>query len=101
MAKQKLGPASEIPTGKAKKYSVNGTDIAVFNINGKFYAINHKCTHHGGPLAEGKIDGTTVTCPWHGSTFDVTSGKVLHGPAVKAEPKYKVTKEGSDLFIDV
>ncbi len=55
----------------------NGTAIAIFDVGRTFYAIANACTHMGGTLGEGGLDGKTVTCPWHGSQFDVTSGQVL------------------------
>src|SRR5260370_7971843 len=56
-------------------------DAAVFNVAGSFCATQAKCTHRGGPLNEGTLDGSTVTCPWHGSQFNVCTGAVLRGPA--------------------
>lgn len=58
---------------------MRGRDIAVFNVAGRFYAIDNSCPHQGGPLAEGWIDGTIVTCPWHAWCFDVTSGDMTMG----------------------
>jgi nitrite reductase/ring-hydroxylating ferredoxin subunit len=54
-------------------------DAAVFNVAGGFCAAQAKCTHRGGPLNEGKLDGSTVTCPWHGSQYNVCTGAVLRG----------------------
>jgi len=71
--------ASDIPPGQARAYAVRGRDIAVFNVAGRFYAIDNSCPHQGGPLAEGWIDGTIVTCPWHAWCFDVTSGDMTMG----------------------
>ena len=69
-------------------------DVAVFNVAGTFCATQGKCTHKQGPLKEGKLDGSTVTCPWHGSQFDVCSGAVLRGPAVDPLKTYRVVVEG-------
>lgn len=100
MAKHKLGPASEIVAGKAKKYTVNGMVIAVFNVDDKFYAIDDKCPHRGGPLAEGELQGAVVTCPWHGAEFNVMDGKSLN-PIATDLKSYKVKKEGNDLFVEM
>lgn len=66
----------------------------VFNVAGSFCATQVKCTHRGGPLSEGKLDGSTVTCPWHGTQFNVCTGAVLRGPATEAIKTYRVIVEG-------
>ncbi|MBI2845140.1 MAG: Rieske 2Fe-2S domain-containing protein, partial [Chloroflexi bacterium] len=78
-----------------------GKDIALFNVNGQFFAIDDVCAHAGGPLSEGTLEGTTVTCPWHGSQYDVRSGQVLEGPALRGVASYKMKVEGRDIFIEV
>jgi nitrite reductase/ring-hydroxylating ferredoxin subunit len=69
-------------------------DAAVFNVAGSFCATQAKCTHRGGPLNEGKLDGSTVTCPWHGSQYNVCTGAVLRGPAAEPVKTYRVIVEG-------
>jgi len=69
-------------------------DSAVFNVAGSFCATQAKCTHRGGPLNEGTLDGSTVTCPWHGSQFNVCTGAVLRGPATEPAKTYRVIVEG-------
>lgn len=73
----KVAAAAEIPPGKARAVDAGGKRIALFNVDGTFHAIDDTCTHRGGPLSEGTVEGTEVTCPWHGAVFDVTSGTVL------------------------
>jgi nitrite reductase/ring-hydroxylating ferredoxin subunit len=68
---------SAVPPGAALLVG----DAAVFNVAGKLCATQAQCTHRGGPLSEGRLDGSTVTCPWHGAQFEVCSGAVLRGPA--------------------
>jgi nitrite reductase/ring-hydroxylating ferredoxin subunit len=68
--------------------------VAVFNIAGSFCATQAKCTHKQGPLSEGKLDGSTVTCPWHGSQFNVCTGAVLRDPAAEPLKTYPVIVEG-------
>lgn len=97
----KVATIDEIPPGHAKLVEVNGTDIAVFNIDGAFHAIDNSCTHVGGPLCEGEVQGAEVTCPWHGATFDITTGRVLGPPAFEAVNHYEVRVEGSDIEIEV
>jgi nitrite reductase/ring-hydroxylating ferredoxin subunit len=69
-------------------------DAAVFNVAGSFCATQAKCPHKQGPLNEGKLDGSTVTCPWHGSQFNVCTGAVLQGPAVDPLKTYRMIVEG-------
>lgn len=97
----KIGHISEIPPGQMKGYVVNENRIAVVNIDGKLFAISSYCTHAGGPLEKGRLDGSVVTCPWHGSRFDVTNGKVVGGPASSPESTYPVKVEGEDIMIEV
>src|SRR5262245_26059141 len=69
-------------------------DAAVFNVGGRFCATQAKCTHRGGALSPGKLDGSTVTCPLHGSQFNVCTGEVLRGPAIDPLMTYRVVVEG-------
>jgi len=96
----KIGRLSELPPGQMKGYVVNEKRIVVVNIDGKLFAISSVCTHAGGPLEKGKLDGSVVTCPWHGSKFDVTNGKVVGGPASSPESTYLVKVEGEDIMIE-
>ena len=82
----KVAKTDEIAAGQGKMVEVSGKKIALFNVEGSFYAIDDTCTHRGGPLSEGSLDGKEVTCPWHGAIYDVTSGEVLSPPAPKELP---------------
>lgn len=97
----KVARTDEIPVGQAKLVEVGGNEIAIFNVQGSFHAIDNTCTHVGGPLCEGEIDGTEVTCPWHGAVFDVTSGEVLGPPAGQPVNRYNVRVDGPDIEIEV
>ena len=68
--------------------------VAVFNVGGRLCATQNECTHRLGPLSKGKVEGSSVTCPWHGSQFDVSTGAVLRGPATEPLKTYKVLVEG-------
>ena len=81
---------SEVPPGSARLVG----DVAVFNVGGTFYATQARCTHKQGPLSEGKLEGSTVTCPWHGAQFNVCTGAVLRGPAKDALHTCRVTVQG-------
>src|SRR5262245_34014220 len=78
---------SDVPPGTARLVS----GVAVYNVAGTFYSTQNECTHARGPLCEGKLDGSTVTCPWHGSQFDVSTGAVVTGPAKDRLQTYRVT----------
>lgn len=69
-------------------------NVAVFNVAGNFCATQAKCPHRQGPLNEGKLEASTVTCPWHGSEFNVCTGAVLRGPATVALKTYRVVVDG-------
>lgn len=91
---------AELPPGKARMVQVGGKSIALFNVGGRFYALDNTCTHRGGPLAEGKVDGPGVICPWHGSKFDLQTGKVLAPPATRPVTAYRVAVEGDRVKIE-
>ena len=80
----------DVPPGSALLIG----DVAVFNVAGSLCATQAKCTHRGGPLSEGKLDGSTVTCPWHGTQFNVSTGAVLLGPATEPIKTYRVIVKG-------
>ena len=101
MAFVEFAKAGDIPAGTLKDYKVQGVEIAVANIGGAYYAIARKCTHAGGDLSKGRLDGNVVICPRHGSRFDVTSGKCVGGPARKDEPSYPVKVEGGTLKVNI
>ena len=85
---------SQVAPGKTKLVYLGKVPVAVYNVGGKFYATQDDCTHEGGPLNEGDLDGVQITCPLHGSCFDVTNGKVLCGPADEPVKTYRVVIEG-------
>jgi nitrite reductase/ring-hydroxylating ferredoxin subunit len=97
----KIAKVDEVAPGQAKLIEVNGREIALFNIAGSFHAVDNSCTHVGGPLWEGEIDGTEVTCPWHGAVFDVTTGDVLGPPAPEAVTCYQIHVENDDIIIEL
>jgi len=75
------------------------TPIALFNIQNTYYAIDSTCTHMGGPLCHGTLSGDVVRCPWHGSRFDVKTGKVVGGPADRPVKQYEVRVDEEDIEI--
>lgn len=97
----KVAEANEVPPGTAKAVEADGRRIALFNHGGGYYAIDDVCTHRGGPLSEGAVEGTVVTCPLHGATFDITTGNVLGPPASEGVASYKVQIDGNDIKVEL
>lgn len=91
--------ANEIPDGGSKLVYVGGEQVALFNVNGRFYAIGNRCPHANGPLVDGTLDGATVTCPLHGSRFDLATGEPLRGPANRPTKTFGVRIEGGEVFV--
>ena len=85
---------SQVAPGKTRLVHLGKVPVAVYNVGGKYYATQDECTHEGGPLSEGDLDGVQITCPLHGSCFDVTNGKVLCGPADEPVKTFRVVIEG-------
>jgi len=86
--------------GEAVRVDVKGVPVAVFNVGGELRAIEARCTHRGGPLERGPVSGRTVTCPWHGSQFDLDSGQVVRGPAVAPVKTFRARLEGNVLVVE-
>lgn len=76
----RVADTSELKAGKTKKVTVEGIDVLIVNVEGKFYAIGSICPHYGGDLSEGTMQGKILTCPVHGARFDVTDGNVVSPP---------------------
>lgn len=97
----KVATTSELAPGQAKKVEINGKTIALFNLGGSYHAIDDTCTHRGGPLSEGDVEGQVVTCPWHGAKFNIISGEVLGPPAGAGVASYRIRVTGSDVEVEV
>jgi 3-phenylpropionate/trans-cinnamate dioxygenase ferredoxin component len=96
-----IAKTDEIASGQMKAIKKDDKNILVTNVTGKFYAISARCTHAGGDLSKGKLDGSIVTCPRHGSKFDVTTGKAVGGPAKQDVSSYPVKIQGSSILADI
>ena len=97
----KAASTSEIAPGQCRLVILKGKEIALFNIDGDFFALDNLCTHEEGPLAEGEIEGHEVTCPWHGAKFDIRTGEVLRDPAYEAVARHNVRVTGSDIEVEI
>ena len=89
----------EIPPGGAKVVRLEDQEIAIFNLEGAYYAMDDVCTHDSGPLAEGLIEGDVVECPRHGARFDIRTGAVLAMPATLPVPTYAVRVVGEEIQV--
>ncbi len=93
-----VAKTSELALGSAKVVVVQGHTVALFNVNGTFYALSNVCLHRGGPIGEGTLDESTVTCPLHGWEYDVCTGKNLANPMARLKT-YAVRVEGDDILV--
>ena len=91
---------SEIAEGERKLVRIEDQEVAVFLIGGRYYAIADVCTHDGGPVAEGLLEGDVIECPRHGAKFNVRTGAALTLPAVSPVPTYPVRIEGNDIQVE-
>jgi len=96
----KVAKMSDLRPGMRKIIDFEEVTVALFNVNGQVYCIEDVCTHDGGPLADGEIDGLTIACPRHGALFDLRDGQVLSMPAVVPVPTYRVKIDGDDIFVE-
>ena len=96
----KVAKTSEIPLNAGKIVQVSNEVIAVFNVDGKFCAVDNSCPHRGGPLGEGDLNGSVVTCPWHSWQFDVATGECPDIPGEKLKT-YPCVVEGEDILIEI
>ena len=97
----KVAEVTELGPGEGKTVEVEGVSLALFNVDGTYFAIANTCTHVGGSLGEGALIGKEVTCPLHGAQFDATSGRVLGGPARSDVRSFPVSLEGDDVLVEV
>jgi 3-phenylpropionate/trans-cinnamate dioxygenase ferredoxin subunit len=89
----------EIPEGGVKVVRLGDVPVAVFHVHGEYFALEDLCTHDGGPLAEGVLDGEVIECPRHGARFDLRTGAVRALPATAPVPTYEVRVEGSEIKV--
>lgn len=97
----KVARTDEIGPGEARLVEVKGRQIALFNVDGEYFAIDNMCTHEEASLAEGEVSGHEVSCPLHGARFDIRTGEVLGPPAYDDVARFDVRVLGNDIEIDV
>jgi 3-phenylpropionate/trans-cinnamate dioxygenase ferredoxin component len=99
MSLRRLCNKSEIASGTVKR--IADLDLALFNLDGAFFAIKDVCTHDQAPLSEGELTGDTIICPWHGACFSIRTGEALSLPAVESVETFPVILQGDDLYVDI
>jgi 3-phenylpropionate/trans-cinnamate dioxygenase ferredoxin component len=97
----KVATRGELPPGGKKLVDIDGRAIALFNCDGAIYAIDDVCTHDGGPLAEGELNGCEIQCPRHGARFDVRTGRPLCMPAIEPVAIHATEVRGEDVYVAV
>lgn len=95
----KVARTDDLTPGQKMLVEYDGTPVGLFNIDGEYYAISDMCTHDGGPLVEGELQGDVIICPRHGARFDVRTGQVRSLPAYRPVPTYQVKIENGDILI--
>ncbi len=98
----KIANTTELPVGSSAIIEIEGRTIAIFNVNGRYFALDNTCAHRGGPLGEGFVDrrNLTVQCPWHGWVYSLSTGASPIDPTAKVET-FEVTVEGEDVKISL
>ena len=96
----KVGETADLKAGEGRVVEAGGKTMALFNVNGTYYVLDNSCLHRGGPLGEGELEGTIVTCPWHGWRWDVSTGANTNNPAVKVSC-FPVKMEGTSVFVEL
>jgi nitrite reductase/ring-hydroxylating ferredoxin subunit len=96
----RVASAADVAPGEGRVVEAGGQALALFNVEGRFYAIANACPHRGGPLGEGDLEGCVVMCPWHAWRWDVTSGANVNNPAVKVA-SFPVSIDSGQVFVDL
>jgi nitrite reductase/ring-hydroxylating ferredoxin subunit len=97
----KVADGSGIPVGTGKVVQAGGKTLAIFNLGGTLYALDNRCTHMGGPLGEGAVEANLVTCPWHGSIFNIITGEVVGPPARRPVATFPVHVERDEVLVEL
>jgi len=96
----RIAAVEECPPGEGREFVAGGCIVALFNVDGQFYALDGICPHQGGPLGKGELSGCVVTCPWHGFQFDVRDGQHQSSRQLR-QPVFDVKVEDGDIYVDV
>ncbi len=97
----RVASTSEVPPGEMKIVEVNDKEVVIANIDGKLVCFSNECTHRGGPMGEGVLEGDVVECPFHAGQFNVVTGEVVGPPPDEPLPTYEVKVDGDDVSVSV
>ncbi|GAC1537925.1 MAG: non-heme iron oxygenase ferredoxin subunit [Candidatus Velthaea sp.] len=95
-----VAKVSDVPSGGTYRVTIGGHEVLLCDVDGKIFAIEDVCTHDGGALDQGELEGCRIMCPRHGAYFDVTTGKALTLPAILPLSTYTVRIEADNVFVD-
>ncbi len=96
-----IAKLKDIKEGEPHCAEVEGKSLAIFKVAGQYFVTTGVCTHAGGPICQGELNGSVVTCPWHGSKYEVATGKVVHGPSQDPIKTYKTRVNGDTLEVNL
>jgi len=96
----RVASVDDVPPGSAREVTAAGLIIALYNVDGQFHALDGICPHAGGPLGQGELNATTVTCPWHGWQFDVTTGKHCLTESI-VQTSYPIEVEAGEIYVQL
>jgi nitrite reductase/ring-hydroxylating ferredoxin subunit len=98
---RRVASLDEVPAGRPKLVELDGARIVLTRVGDAVYACGEVCTHRGGPLSEGKVNGHRLICPWHGWMYDVRTGQCLFPGRGAAVPSYPVRTDGGEIFVEL
>lgn len=98
---RRVASLDEVPAGQPKVVELDGVRIVLVRVGDAVYACGDVCTHRGGPLGEGKLNGTRLACPWHGWMFDVRTGQCVFPGRGASVPTYSVSLETGDIVVEL
>jgi nitrite reductase/ring-hydroxylating ferredoxin subunit len=93
-------PAAELPENQPTKAKLGRTTLVLVRRGDVVHALRETCSHAGGPLSKGTLDGDAIVCPWHASTFRLSDGRVRHGPATNRQPVYRARINGDQVEVE-
>jgi nitrite reductase (NADH) small subunit len=94
----RIAELQSVPPGEARVVTVGRYEVALFNVDGNYYALENACPHQGGPIADGWVENLTVTCPWHAWCFDLRTGSLTMGDFALI-PRFEVRVEQDGVYL--
>jgi nitrite reductase/ring-hydroxylating ferredoxin subunit len=98
---RRVASLDEVPAGQPKLVELDGTRIVLARVGDVVYACGNVCTHRGGPLSEGKLNGTRLACPWHGWMYDIRTGQCVFPGRGASVPSYPVRLEADQILVEL